>query len=485
MDATAKPLRIPPQMGIYAEKHEIFDLVQILLKNLMVDKPDDPIQHLIGLLKRGSVQVPRVMLLGPPASGKITIARKLCEHIQAIHINTSNLLMEDTDQTMRALQYKDKQQEIPSDLWIKLIQQRLSKIDCVRRGWIMEGIPRTHQEALSLQKAGIFPDHVVMLKAPDSVLMERSHGKRIDPVTGDVYHVTFIWPEGEEVAGRLVPEKTVLTEQCGSQLRQYHSEAHSLARIYHNCLKTIDADQPHTDVFDQVLMYVLSRHRSVAPHTPRILLFGPPGSGKSLQAKLISQKYNIVNLCCGELLKAVSADETNMGELIKPYLEAGQRVPDSMVLQVMTERLSRLDCTLQGWVLHGFPKDLEQAEKLQESNFIPSRVFFLEMTEDVALERVSLRSIDPVSGERYHTMYKPAPNPKVQARLQANPLDSKAQLLQRLKEYWADVPVLQSLYPEAIHINADQDPQTVFESLESRLVGRLPNIPTVHGQGED
>ena len=67
----------------------------------------------------------------------------------------------------------------------------------------------------------------------------------------DVYHVTFIWPEGEEVAGRLVPEKTVLTEQCGSQLRQYHSEAHSLARIYHNCLKTIDADQPHTDVFDQ------------------------------------------------------------------------------------------------------------------------------------------------------------------------------------------------------------------------------------------
>ena len=89
------------------------------------------------------------------------------------------------------------------------------------------------------------------------------------------------------------------------------------------------------------------------------------------------------------------------------------------------------------------------------------------------------------SPARYHTLYKPAPNPKVQARLQANPLDSKAQLLQRLKEYWADVPVLQSLYPEAIHINADQDPQTVFESLESRLVGRLPNIPTVHGQGED
>ncbi|XP_041756491.1 adenylate kinase 8 isoform X4 [Coregonus clupeaformis] len=415
MDETAKPLRIPPEMAIYAEKHEIFDLVQTLVMNLMVDKPEDPIQYLVGLLKRGSVEVPRVMLLGPPASGKRTIARKLCEHTQVIHITASNILKEDTDLTKKALQYKTKQQEIPGDLWIKLIQQRLSKIDCVRRGWVLEGIPQTREEALSLQEAGVAPNHVVLLEAPDAVLIERSQGKRIDPVTG-------------------------------------------------------------------VLTYILSQHRSVAPHTPRVLLFGPPGSGKSLQAKLISQKYNIVNLCCGELLEAVSADATNMGELIKPYLESGQQVPDSMVLQILTERLSRLDCTTRGWVLHGFPRDLEQAEKLQESNFIPSRVFFLEMTDDVAIERVTLRSIDPVTGERYHSLYKPAPSPEVQTRLQFNPKDSEAQLLRRLKEYWANAYSLQDLYPEAVHINADQDPHTVFESLESRLVGRLPKSLPDRGQ---
>lgn len=48
-------------------------------------------------------------------------------------------------------------------------------------------------------------------------------------------------------------------------------------------------------------------------------------------------------------------------------------VPDSMVLQILTERLCRLDCTACGWVLHGFPQDVEQAERLQESNFLPSR----------------------------------------------------------------------------------------------------------------
>ncbi|XP_071258432.1 adenylate kinase 8 isoform X2 [Salvelinus alpinus] len=451
MDETAKPLRIPPEMAIYAEKHEIFDLVQTLVTNLMVDKPEDPIQYLIVLLKRGSVEVPRVMLLGPPASGKRTVARKLCEHTQVIHITDSNILKEDTDLTKKALQYKAKQQEIPGDLWIKLIQQRLSKIDCVRRGWVLEGIPQTREEALSLQEAGVAPNHV------------------------DVYHVTFIWPEDKEVVQRLERLKAVSEKQLVAQLMQHHREVHALRKTYRNCLKVIDADQPHVDVFDQVLTYILSRHCSVAPHTPRVLLFGPPGSGKSLLAKLISQKYNIVNLCCGELLEAVSADATNMGELIKPYLESGQQVPDSMVLQILTERLSRLDCTTRGWVLHGFPRDLEQAEKLQESNFIPSRVFFLEMTDDVAIERVTLRSIDPVTGERYHSLYKPAPSPEVQTRLQFNPKDSEAQLLRQLKEYWANASSLQDLYPEAVHINADQDPHTVFESLESRLVGRLQN----------
>ncbi|XP_035642282.1 adenylate kinase 8 isoform X2 [Oncorhynchus keta] len=431
MDETAKPLRIPPEMAIYAEKHDIFDLVQTLVTNLMVDKPEDPIQYLIVLLKRGSVEVPRVMLLGPPASGKRTVARKLCEHTQVIHITDSNILKEDTDLTKKALQYKAKQQDIPGDLWIKLIQQRLSKIDCVRRGWVLEGIPQTREEALSLQEAGVAPNHVVLLEAPDAVLIERSQGKRIDPVTGDVYHVTFIWPEDKEVVQRLEHQKAVSEEQLVAQLMQHHREVHALRKTYRNCLKGIDADQPHVDVFDQV--------------------------------------------CCGELLEAVSADATNMGELIKPYLESGQQVPDSMVLQILTERLSRLDCTTRGWVLHGFPRDLEQAEKLQESNFIPSRVFFLEMTDDVAIERVTLRSIDPVTGERYHSLYKPAPSPEVQTRLQFNPKDSEAQLLQQLKEYWANASSLQDLYPEAVHINADQDPHTVFESLESRLVGRLQN----------
>ncbi|KAJ7993808.1 hypothetical protein DPEC_G00258560 [Dallia pectoralis] len=376
MDASTKPLRIPPEMSIYAEKHGIFDMVKTLVTSLIVDKPEDPIQYLIGLLKRSSVEVPKVMLLGPPFSGKTTIARKLCEHTKAIHITASDILKESTDLTQNSQGYKAKEQEIPVDLWIKSIQRRLSKIDCMRRGWVLEGIPQTYREALSLQEAGIIPDHVVLLEAPDAALIERSHGRRVDPVTGDIYHVTFIWPEDNAVARRLERQAATSENQGVAQLMLQRREVPAIRRTYRHCLRSIDADQPLVDVFDQVLMYVLSRHRSAAPHIPRVLLFGPPGSGKSLQAKLISRKYNVVNVCCSELLEAVCADATSMGELIKPYLESGQQVPDSMVLQILTERLSRLDCTTLGWVLHGFPRNLEQAEKLQKSNFIPSRLVY-------------------------------------------------------------------------------------------------------------
>ncbi|XP_026199385.1 adenylate kinase 8 [Anabas testudineus] len=466
MDETVKPLRIPPQMSIYADKHNIFHLVQSMVSSLVIDQPDDPISYLISVLQRSSVDIPRVVLLGPPAAGKHTVAKKLSTELRAVHVTPDSLLQDQSELSVQARQYILTGQELPAEMMVRLVQKRLNEIDCFKRGWVLEGIPQTRLQALSLQQAGVIPEHVVMLEAPDDVLLERSQGKLVDPLTGDVYHQTFIWPSDDSIAQRLEKGQGLSEKQRLAELKRYRCEVTGLTSAYKHVLKIVNGDQPHEDVYQQVLVFVQTRRHS---RTPRILLLGPPGSGKSHQASLLSEKYKMVDVCCGQLLRSVAADGSSLGNQIQPYLDDGRPVPDTLVLQVLEQRLSRMDCSCRGWVLHGFPCDLQQAQSLQMSQHQPNSVFVLELTDDVCLERITLRATDPVSGERFHAMTRPAPSSQVQNRLKTRPEDSIQIVTHTLNQYRIHSAALQSMYPDAVHINADQDPHTVFEALESRL----------------
>ncbi|CAJ1069559.1 LOW QUALITY PROTEIN: adenylate kinase 8 [Xyrichtys novacula] len=457
MDETVKPVRIPPQMSVYADKHNVYHLMQSMLSRLVIDQPEDPISYLISLLQRSSVDTPRIMVLGPPAVGKQTVAKKLSEELRAVRVTVDSLLQNQTELSA---------QEIPAELLVQQIQQRLNRKDCFNRGWLLEGIPQTRLQARSLQQAGIIPEHVVMLEAPDDVLLERSQGKLVDPVSGDVYHKTFIWPLEDSIAQRLKEEQSRSEKELLAELQRYRCEVTGLSVAYQHVLKIINSDQPHADIYQQVLAFVRTHQR---PRTPRILLLGPPGSGKSHQARLLSEKYKMVDVCCGQLLRSVAAEGSALGEKIKPYLDHGSPVSDSVVLQVLEERLSRVDCSCRGWILHGFPSDLQQAKNLLESQHQPNRVFLLELTDDVCLERITLRATDPVSGERFHTLTRPAPNAEVQDRLQVRPEDCTEVVTQRLRQYRINIISLQTFFPDAIPVDADQDPHSVFETLESKL----------------
>ncbi|XP_007900938.1 adenylate kinase 8 isoform X2 [Callorhinchus milii] len=445
MDATQKPLRISPQLAMYAEKHRVFQTLK--------------------------VQVIRVFIVGAPASGKITIAKLLCDNTNACLINRKSMLEDQASAlATEARNYQASSQEIPHTLWAKLILEWLSKMDCIKRGWVLVGFPVSREQAIVLQEMGVAPDHVVILDAPDTVLIERNLGKRIDPFTEEVYHITFNWPEDPDKQG-ILREPEGLTEKATvTRLLEYRRESHGVQSSYKKICKVINADQPTVDVLSQVMTFVHSRHRSVAPYAPHILLYGPPGCGKNLQAAMIAEKYKIVDVSSGHLLKQATAAQTKIGEAVQSYVEQGQPVPDSMVLRCLEERLSKLDCITRGWVLHGFPRDIEQATLLEEKGFLMNRVFFMDVPDDAIIERLTLRTTDPVTGERYHSVYKPAPNSEVQARCQQNPKDSLEHVENELKVYHDHVTELGKFYQAVIHINADQDPHTVFEFIESSVL---------------
>lgn len=475
MDATKRPLLIPPEFGTYAERHGIFEMYKRLIEQLIIHKPNDPLAFLIELLQRENEDVPRIVVLGPPASGKRTIARLIAGKLKAVHLTTENLLADaPNDLQEEAASFQANQCPLPTELWVKIISKRLALYDCEFHGWVLDGFPQTREQALALQAGGIAPSHAVILEAPDTVLVERANGKRVDPETGDVFHTTFHWPHDPAVASRLVEVPGTAEEDIINRLVVYHRHIPGIKRCYQDIFKTVNADQPKGDVFAQVFTFLCSRPRSLAPHTPRIVLLGPTGSGKNVQAALVADKYNIVNVSCGQLIKQAVADESRLGLQVRTFVEKGMMAPDNIVIEILKERLSSLDAVSRGWILHGFPRNKDQAQLLHDAGFQPNRVFFLKVPNDSVVERLTYRATDPVTGDRYHLLYNPPKNGQIKDRLKQHAEDKETNVLNRLKSYYAFSEKLADAFPEAQVINADQDPHTVFECIEFMIVNPIP-----------
>uniref|UniRef100_A0ABM5F6J2 Adenylate kinase 8 isoform X1 n=2 Tax=Pogona vitticeps TaxID=103695 RepID=A0ABM5F6J2_9SAUR len=474
MDATKRPLSVPARMGRYAEEQRLFHTMKGILEALLIHKPEEPIDFLIKELKLDNFDVPKILILGPPASGKTTIAMWLSKQLAVPRISRETLVASDwSSLAVQAQEYHHRQEKVPDELWVRMIEERMQLEDCLCNGWILDGLSETRELARTFQAMGIIPKHIVVLYAPDVVLIERNLGKRVDAVTGEVYHTTFDWPTDETVLRNLKKPDGLSEAETSRRLLEYHQNYYGILQSFGEQMKLINADQPCPDVFLQVLSHVQVPPRIAAPFSPRILLCGPPGSGKSLQAALLAQKYGIINVCCGQILKEAVADDTKLGELIKPYFDNGWPVADNIVVKLLSERLNTLDAHIHGWVLHGFPRDEDQAKLMAHADIHPNRVFFLSLSADTILERLSYRTVDPITGERYHTLYKPAPTEEVNDRLLVHPKNTEDAVKLKVDAYFRLAGDLENFFEDAVVINADQDPQTIFEYIESYIVNPL------------
>jgi adenylate kinase len=126
----------------------------------------------------------------------------------------------------------------------------------------------------------------------------------------------------------------------------------------------------------------------------RLILLGPPGSGKGTQAQRLVKRYGIVQLSTGELLRAAVAAQTPVGRKAKDIMASGSLVPDDMVIGIISDRLDQPDAK-KGFILDGFPRTVPQAEALDEllkkKHMKLDAVIELRVNESALLERVESR----------------------------------------------------------------------------------------------
>ncbi len=143
----------------------------------------------------------------------------------------------------------------------------------------------------------------------------------------------------------------------------------------------------------------------------RLMMLGPPGAGKGTIAKKLVSKYDIPQLSTGDLLRAAVAEKTELGTKAKTYMDAGDLVPDDIVIGLIEERLKQNDCQ-KGFILDGFPRTTAQAEALSQKTELQA-VINLKVSDEEVVSRLSGRRTCKECGAIYHIKNIP---PKVEGK---------------------------------------------------------------------
>ena len=183
----------------------------------------------------------------------------------------------------------------------------------------------------------------------------------------------------------------------------------------------------------------------------KIIFLGAPGAGKGTQAEIVSERFGIPTISTGAIIRAAIKSGTEMGNAAKKFIDAGQLVPDEVVIGIVSERLEQDDCK-NGYILDGFPRTVPQAEALDKMGVELDCALSLEVADDVIIERMSGRRVCDVCGASYHVKYNPSADgincDKCKKPLTLRRDDAPEVVKSRLEVYHSATEPLKSFYAE-------------------------------------
>ncbi|WP_018084984.1 adenylate kinase [Desulfurispora thermophila] len=206
-----------------------------------------------------------------------------------------------------------------------------------------------------------------------------------------------------------------------------------------------------------------------------LLIMGPPGAGKGTQAEVLVKELKITHISTGDMFRNAIKEGTEMGKKAKEYMDAGQLVPDEVVIGMVKDRLAKPDCQ-NGFLLDGFPRTVEQAKALDETlaslNIKLDGVINIVVPLDKLMVRLTGRRVCKECGASYHVVFNP---PKVEGKcnscggeLYQRSDDNEESVSTRLKAYEEKTQPLIDYYQAKgllLNINGDQEISKVLADI--------------------
>ncbi|XP_012228371.2 adenylate kinase 8 [Linepithema humile] len=428
-ERAAKPRPILSDFVSYIEKHKLYELFYELLTQLLIQQPENPVAFIKQCIQHAirKRDIPRVILIAPPNFDKMILAKILQKEIGIRPVTLEDLSAlspaEDTCHCYNA-----------NEIAMRMKRMLMSGI-LHESGWILVDIPRNKKEAQALQRVGVIPTHVIHIILPSA--------------------------ENET--------------QKNSKQRNYKRTLRGLREAFANHLIEIEAG---TRTIQELGKYCVAlvkiRKYYGKPLFFRIVLIGPPGSGRRSLAKYISERFNLVHVDFNHILEQACVQETALGEVLRLCKHrCGQKLKSEAKIQIVKQHILSSECLKKGWILTGYPKTVEEFKLLDMIFTPPNRVIILEVDIKTCRERLLNRQYNIITGSKHNLASSDSSITDQDDKLNVHLKDD---IEQDLQEYEGNIEAIMQYAKEtACVINARDERKCVKERLEACLMQPAPS----------
>jgi len=326
----------------YIENKQIYDFFETLLRKLLIVRPDDPYEYLIKHLskKKQTFVVSFLNISDDDLGLTADIAAKFNLKILSKDHLLDQEVTAKTPEGEKIKAAKDRQQPVDNvtinAVFAKNIESAFANDTF---GLLLDGYPGNINQALFLQRSGVIPDRFfVFTKQPDA------------------YGAPSTLPVNEKILD-------------GKEVMQAFRGFYRLVDIF---------GKSKEKLFDEVTSILGYRIKDKAPlRPPRIILSGLQGMQTSKIAQTIADRFGLVNISAGQILRREVEQKTPLGEIISEYLNRGEFVPDDLICGLVYNQLCKSESRVFGWILDGFPLNKKQLAKFANWDLNPHFVVVL------------------------------------------------------------------------------------------------------------
>ncbi len=329
-----------------------------------------------------------IALFGPPGAGKGTQSRRLIEKYNLAYISTGDILREEiaegSDLGMQAKSVIEKGGLVSDEIIVQIIEKKI-KTNTEVNGFLFDGFPRTVVQAYILEglllKLNTSLNCMVTLEVPQDILMERML-------------------ERAQKENRIDDTMEVIE----NRLQEYKNKTVPVADFYKDkgICYSVDGVGTIDEIFQRITNVV---EQSLTKTWLNVVLFGPPGSGKGTQGKLLAEKYDLVYISTGSLLRKEIEKGSKIGLSAKEYMERGEIVPDEFAIKLIEKQI-QTHPEARGFFFKGYPRTIVQAYildgLLRKLGSSVSCVFNLDVPTLESIKRLTARS--KTNRARYYDM---------------------------------------------------------------------------------